>query len=156
MEINRLEGPGFPFAGTSFEAGPHGSDHSSSSQAGADPRGLHHLLKHSLSDGQRIEALRHFDCTDAKDAARVISKMGQRDLQAKFRLVYGAPTHSNNNDWLRRKLFEAVGAAPLKPVVRPRPRKQARGPRSGGSPPTEDGVFDDDYDQRRSKRVPKG
>jgi len=40
--------------------------------------------------------------------------MGQRDLQAKFRLVYGTQTHSNNNEWLRRKLYEAIGALPVK------------------------------------------
>lgn len=37
--------------------------------------------------------------------------------QAKFRLVYGAKTFSNNNNWLRRKLFEAIGVDPAK--VRP-------------------------------------
>ena len=26
--------------------------------------------------------------------------------QAKFKMVYGAPTFSNNNNWLRRKLME--------------------------------------------------
>jgi hypothetical protein len=40
--------------------------------------------------------------------------MGQRDLQAKFKLVYGTQTHSNNNEWLRRKLYEAIGALPVK------------------------------------------
>ena len=35
-------------------------------------------------------------------------------LQAKFRLVYGAKTFSNNNNWLRRKLFEAIGVDPAK------------------------------------------
>lgn len=73
-----------------------------------DPNKTHHLLKHCLSDGQKNDALVHFGTLDVKEAARDISKMGQRDLQSKFKLVYGAATHSNNNDWLRRKLYEGM------------------------------------------------
>ena len=90
-----------------------------------DPNRTHHLLKHCLSDGQRGEALAHFGSDDVKEAAKEISKMGQRDLQSKFRLVYGTATHSNNNDWLRRKLYEAIGAAPIKAATKAKPRKAA-------------------------------
>lgn len=85
----------------------------------------HHLLKHCLSDGQRMEALEHFGTDDVKDAARDISKMGQRELQNKFKLVYGNTTHSNNNDWLRRKLYEAIGAAPVKMPNKSKVKKTA-------------------------------
>lgn len=88
-----------------------------------DSNRSHHLLKHSLSNGQRNEALLHFSTDDVKEAAKEISKMGQRDLQGKFRLVYGTATHSNNNDWLRRKLYEAIGAAPIKATTKAKPRK---------------------------------
>lgn len=30
-------------------------------------------------------------------------------VQAKFKVVYGTPTFSNNNNWLRRKLLEGAG-----------------------------------------------
>ncbi|GAB4813884.1 hypothetical protein N2152v2_000930 [Parachlorella kessleri] len=74
----------------------------------------HHLLRHCLNMGQKQQALEHFNAQDVKEAAKEISRMGQRELQGKFKLVYGNTTHSNNNNWLRRKLFEAIGAAPLK------------------------------------------
>ena len=90
-----------------------------------DANRSHHLLKHCLSNGQRNEALAHFSTDDVKEAAKEISKMGQRDLQGKFRLVYGTSTHSNNNDWLRRKLYEAIGAAPIKATTKTKPRKAA-------------------------------
>lgn len=74
----------------------------------------HHLLKHQLRP-ENAQALSHFDANnDVKEASREISRMGQRDLQAKFKLVYGTQTHSNNNEWLRRKLYEAIGALPVK------------------------------------------
>ena len=95
----------------------------------ADHNRTHHLLKHCLSNGQRTEALAHFGTDDIKEAAKEISKMGQRDLQSKFRLVYGTATHSNNNDWLRRKLYEAIGAAPIKAATKAKPRKAASKPR---------------------------
>lgn len=108
-----------------------------------DPsKGSHHLLKHCLT--QRYEeALSHFSNMDVKDAAREIGRMGQRDLQAKFRLVYGAPTHSNNNEWLRRKLYEAIGAMPMKANNRSKARKptthQLPRIRTGLSPPVDEG-----------------
>lgn len=94
-------------------------------------KSTHHLLKHYLSDGQRIAALKHFDTHDVKDAAKLVSKMGQRELQQKFKLVYGTTTHSNNNEWLRRKLYEAIGAAPAKLPAKSRSKKvQPRGKKS--------------------------
>lgn len=46
--------------------------------------------------------------------------------------VYGSATKSNNNSWLRRKLYEAVGVAPLKANTKGKARKGA-GSGSGGS-----------------------
>ena len=83
----------------------------------------HHLLKHWLSDGQRTAALAHFGTQDVKEAAKDVTKMGQRELQQKFKLVYGTVTHSNNNEWLRRKLYEAIGAAPVKLPSKSRAKK---------------------------------
>ena len=34
--------------------------------------------------------------------------MGQRELRAAFQRVYGSPTQSFNNNWLRRKLLEGA------------------------------------------------
>lgn len=102
---------------------------------GADHRS-HHLLKHCLSTGQRDGALAHFTTDDVKEAAREVSRMGQRELQARFKAVYGTTTHSNNNDWLRRKLFEAIGAAPMKAAVKSKPRKAASKARRGTSVPS--------------------
>jgi len=34
--------------------------------------------------------------------------MGQRELRASFQKVYGTPTNSYNNNWLRRKLYEGM------------------------------------------------
>lgn len=75
----------------------------------------HHLLRHSLPNEQRgMSVLTHFGVETVSDAAKSIKKMSQRDLQAKFRSVYGTKTFSNNNNWLRRKLFEAIGLDPGK------------------------------------------
>lgn len=41
----------------------------------------------------------HFEAGSVHEAVKMIKKMSQRDLQAKFRLVYGAKTFSNNNNW---------------------------------------------------------
>ncbi|KDD74203.1 hypothetical protein H632_c1492p0, partial [Helicosporidium sp. ATCC 50920] len=97
----------------------------------------HHLLKHCLSTNQRDGALEHFSVHEVKEAAKDISRMGQRDLQAKFKLVYGTNTHSNNNDWLRRKLYEAIGASPIKAATKGKARKPSGKPRKaspGDSP----------------------
>jgi hypothetical protein len=126
----------------------------------------HHLLKHCLSNGQRNEALLHFATDDVKEAAKEISKMGQRDLQGKFRLVYGTATHSNNNDWLRRKLYEAIGAAPIKATTKTKPRKTTSSKPKKASPPL-DPLYHtssaapsvsggDMMGERRSRRTTKG
>ncbi|KAL4445414.1 hypothetical protein ABPG77_011239 [Micractinium sp. CCAP 211/92] len=95
----------------------------------------HHLLKHCLSQSQRGSALQHFNTTDAREAAKEIARMGQRELQAKFKEVYGSATKSNNNSWLRRKLYEAVGVAPLKANTKGKARKGAASAhrKAGGS-----------------------
>lgn len=100
---------------------------------GLDPsQRTHHLLKHCLSQSQRVTALAHFNTADPREAAKEIARMGQRELQAKFKEVYGSATKSNNNSWLRRKLYEAVGVAPLKANTKGKARKGA-GSGSGGS-----------------------
>ncbi len=131
-----------------------------------DPNRSHHLLKHCLSNGQRNEALLHFATDDVKEAAKEISKMGQRDLQGKFRLVYGTATHSNNNDWLRRKLYEAIGAAPIKATTKSKPRKAAASkPKKMATPldplyhtssAAPSGSGGDMLIERRSRRTTKG
>lgn len=79
----------------------------------------HHLLRHSLPNEQRGHGvLSHFGVETISDASKIIKKMSQRELQAKFKLVYGARTFSNNNNWLRRKLFEAIGLDPSKGAVK--------------------------------------
>jgi hypothetical protein len=85
------------------------------SAADAEAARQHHLLRHSLPSEQRgTGVLAHFGVDSVSEAAKVIKKMSQRDLQAKFKAVYGARTFSNNNNWLRRKLFEAIGLDPAK------------------------------------------
>lgn len=79
----------------------------------------HHLLRHSLNAEERGQAvLKHFQAESVADAAKMIKKMSQRDLQAKFKAVYGTKTFSNNNNWLRRKLFEAIGMDPGKSATK--------------------------------------
>lgn len=79
----------------------------------------HHLLRHSLNAEERGQAvLKHFQAESVADAAKMIKKMSQRDLQAKFKAVYGTKTFSNNNNWLRRKLFEAIGMDPGKSTTK--------------------------------------
>lgn len=51
----------------------------------------HHLLKHCLSQSQRGSALQHFNTTDAREAAKEIARMGQRELQAKFKVSSWLP-----------------------------------------------------------------
>ena len=46
-------------------------------------------------------------------------------LPACLQEVYGSATKSNNNSWLRRKLYEAVGVAPLKANTKGKARKPA-------------------------------
>lgn len=46
--------------------------------------------------------------------------------------MYGSATKSNNNSWLRRKLCEAVGVAPLKAATKGKPRKGGTSSASAG------------------------
>ncbi len=94
----------------------------------------HHLLRHSLGAEERGNAvLHHFgaDIESVADAAKLIKKMSQRDLQAKFKCVYGTKTFSNNNNWLRRKLFEAIGMDPGKSATK---KATQTGPRRRRNP----------------------
>jgi Trp operon repressor len=50
----------------------------------------HHLLKHCLSQSQRSTALAQFNTLDSKEAAKEIARMGQRELQAKFKASIAA------------------------------------------------------------------
>jgi len=87
--------------------------------AASDASRQHRLLRHSLPSEQRGNTvLNHFGVETVSDAAKIIKKMSQRDLQAKFKAVYGTRTFSNNNNWLRRKLFEAIGLDPSKGAVK--------------------------------------
>jgi hypothetical protein len=53
---------------------------------GIDPsQRTHHLLKHCLSQSQRGAALAQFHTGDPREAAKEIARMGQRELQAKFK-----------------------------------------------------------------------
>ena len=49
----------------------------------------HHLLKHCLSQSQRGAALQQFNTADPREAAKEIARMGQRELQAKFKVRGG-------------------------------------------------------------------
>ncbi|GAB4818238.1 hypothetical protein N2152v2_005284 [Parachlorella kessleri] len=74
------------------------------------PTGLHHLTRHWLPEGQRGEAvLQQLGAADLKAADHMIKNMGQRELRLAFQKVYQCETQSYNNNWLRRKLLEAVG-----------------------------------------------
>lgn len=71
----------------------HGSNDSSSTEmdvsgmtGDAGDQRTHHLLKHCLSMNQRDAALQHFSTCEVKEAAKDISRMGQRELQAKFKV----------------------------------------------------------------------
>lgn len=101
-------------------AGLHlASDGSPVSLSLLDASRQHHLLRHSIPTEQRGHGvLEHFGVTSISEASKLIKKMSQRDLQAKFKAVYGARTFSNNNNWLRRKLFEAIGLDPSKGAVK--------------------------------------
>lgn len=48
----------------------------------------HHLLRHSLAPEERgAGVLMHFEADSVAEAFKIIKKMSQRDLQAKFRAV---------------------------------------------------------------------
>lgn len=70
----------------------------------------HRMLKHILRKDQMGEAaLVHFDgATSVEHGIAMISTMSQKQLQHMFSKVYGAVSSSNNNNWLRKKLMEAL------------------------------------------------
>jgi hypothetical protein len=110
--LETLSGPDYDMARTGSTALPMDKGD------GGEGR-QHHLLRHSLSPEERGAAvLSHFGVETVADAAKQIKKMSQRDLQAKFKAVYGTKTFSNNNNWLRRKLFEAIGMDPGKSATK--------------------------------------
>lgn len=72
---------------------------------------LHHLTRHWLAPEDRgTSAIDHLGASSIKGAEQKIRGMSQKELRASFKKVYGTPTSSFNNNWLRRKLYEAVGA----------------------------------------------
>lgn len=84
-------------------------------QAEASQRGsldgdikTHHLLKHCLSASQRGHALQHFHTGDTREAAKEIARMGQRELQAKFKVRRGDGCGTAGACWEAG----AVGGAP--------------------------------------------
>ena len=91
--------------------GPHARDHS---KQPAVPVNLpqHHLTRHWLEEGSRGEvAQQRLGASSLKEAEAMIKNMSQRDLRSAFMRVYGTVTSSYNNNWMRRKLYEAVGSA---------------------------------------------
>jgi hypothetical protein len=54
------------------------------------------------------QVLERLGATDHRAAEQMIKVMGQRDLRSAFHRVYGSPTNSFNNNWLRRKLLEGA------------------------------------------------
>ena len=70
----------------------------------------HHLLKHRIEDGETGEKLlKHFPGAATVDQALArVCAMSQRDLQDSFSKVYKIRSHSNNNNWLRKKIMEAL------------------------------------------------
>jgi hypothetical protein len=68
---------------------------------------LHHLTRHVLPEESRGgAAVAALGAPDPRAAELLVRSMGQRDLRRNFQLVYGSPTSSFNNAWLRRKLCE--------------------------------------------------
>jgi len=66
----------------------------------------HHLLRHSLPESAAgVNALPHFGVNSIQAAISSIQSMSQRELQTVFERIYNARSLSNNNRWLRKKLF---------------------------------------------------
>lgn len=69
----------------------------------------HHLLKHVIAvENSGMEAVKELGASSVKEAVEIITRMPQRELQKKFGIIYSARSLSNNNNWLRRKLLEAI------------------------------------------------
>lgn len=67
-----------------------------------------HLLRHEVTEVVAAAAATHFG-SDRPAAALSIWQLRQPELRHFFSLIYGAPTSSGNNDWMRGKLLQAVG-----------------------------------------------
>lgn len=75
----------------------------------------HHNLRHVLPPAEQAAALAKVGGGPAAtlaDAGERILSAKQKELQQLFGMVYGCPTSSFNNEWLRRKLLTAVGLPP--------------------------------------------
>lgn len=72
--------------------------------------GRHHLLRHALDPSKIGEnAVKFFyGAENVEEALALASTMSQKELQRTFSLVYGVNSSSNNNNWLRKKLMEAL------------------------------------------------
>lgn len=69
----------------------------------------HHLLRHTLPPELSGEnAVHHFGVSSLKEALQLVHTMSQRELQISFEKVYNVRSSSNNNNWLRKKLTEAL------------------------------------------------
>lgn len=70
----------------------------------------HHLLRHTLDPNKTGENIvKFFDgAISVEEALQITSVMSQKELQSTFSKVYGVSSSSNNNNWLRKKLMEAL------------------------------------------------
>jgi hypothetical protein len=69
----------------------------------------HHLLKHVISlENRGMNAVRELGASSIRQAVDIIGRMPQKDLQKNFAMIYNTRSLSNNNNWLRRKLLEAI------------------------------------------------
>ncbi|KAL4515641.1 hypothetical protein Ndes2437B_g07068 [Nannochloris sp. 'desiccata'] len=90
-------------------AGQYSQPRNSSLDSAASQSRRHHLLRHTLPfEAVGANAVHHFGVTNVPDALRAVQKMSQRDLQQAFERVYNVKSSSNNNNWLRKKLVEAL------------------------------------------------
>ena len=99
---------------------------------GPKPRGYsqrHHLLRHVLPENTSIELiLKHLEVKTCEEAVEKIMCLSQRELQASFEVIYNKKALSNNNQWLRKKLIDA-----LPPVEIPLEEGDKRSPAGGQS-----------------------
>ncbi|KAL4426824.1 hypothetical protein ABPG77_006610 [Micractinium sp. CCAP 211/92] len=87
----------------------------------------HRNLQHLLSAGVKERAFQLLG--EGSDAGRKVLELRQRDMQELFGRIFGVPTKSSNNEWLRSKLLQAVGLPPRwrpAPAAPPSPRWDAR------------------------------
>ncbi|KAL4448590.1 hypothetical protein ABPG75_005809 [Micractinium tetrahymenae] len=99
-------------AGKASKRGNGSSSGSGSGGIKAKADKKHHLLRHSVTDEARAAAVERFcggDAGRAEEGAAGIWKLQQKDLRTAFEAVYGTPTSSCNNGWMRGKLLQALG-----------------------------------------------